>query len=109
MSGANGVVSGTYDIFTFASKTGDTAITGAGDYSFSVSGLALTTKGVDLVGQGLKLSSTGKSILSDVADLGSLSGSVTITSVPEPSTYALLGAGMLAVGSIARRRRAANE
>lgn len=109
VSGANGVVSGTYDIFSFASSTGDTAIPGAGTYSFATSGLSLTTKGVDLISQGLKLSATGKNILSDVESFGTLSGTVTVTAVPEPSTYALLGAGMLAVGTMARRRRAAND
>ena len=110
VSGANGVVSGTYDIFSFASSTGDTAITGAGSYSFATSGLSLTTKGVDLISQGLKLSATGKNILSDVESFGTLAGTVAVTAVPEPSTYALLGAGLLAVGSIARRRRnAAND
>ena len=109
VSGANGVASGIYDIFTFASRTGATQITGAGTYDFSATGLALTAAGVNLVSQGLNLSSTGKNILADVPNLGTLSGRVTVKAVPEPATYATLGLGLIALGALARRRRAAND
>ncbi|MBT9491453.1 MAG: PEP-CTERM sorting domain-containing protein [Paucibacter sp.] len=38
---------------------------------------------------------------------GNYSGELTVTAVPEPSTYALLLAGLGAVGFVARRRSAA--
>lgn len=38
---------------------------------------------------------------------GSFSGTLTVTAVPEPETYALMLAGLAAVGYVARRRRSA--
>lgn len=39
----------------------------------------------------------------------SYSGTINVTAVPEPETFAMLGAGLAVVGFAARRRKAANQ
>jgi hypothetical protein len=39
----------------------------------------------------------------------SYSGTINVTAVPEPETFAMLGAGLALVGFAARRRKAANQ
>jgi hypothetical protein len=106
--GTNGVTTGNYDIFTFSSYTGSTSFTGAGAYSFSATGLALTTTGVDLITKGLKLSAVGTSVLGGVTNLGAMTGNLTVAkvpvaAVPEPESYLLMGLGFIGL-AFARKR-----
>lgn len=64
---------------------------------FDFGNLGLMTIALDSIGV---LSSSGSTVY------GNLYGTVSVTPVPEPGTYALMLAGFGAIGLIARRRRA---
>ena len=53
----------------------------------------------------LGLLSLGKGALATVSDFGTINTTV-IASVPEPTTYALMGLGLVGIAAVARRRAA---
>ncbi|MFT3855959.1 MAG: PEP-CTERM sorting domain-containing protein [Aquabacterium sp.] len=74
-----------------------------------LTGLTITTEAFDIFAKSLGLTNFGKTSMAGIEDYGVIDStiSVTTTAVPEPSAYALLVAGLAAVGFAAKRRRAA--
>lgn len=118
--GGNGV--GTLShlaLWHIASITGNTNLNGS--YSLTtLSGLSLTTEGFNAFSQSLGLLTLGKSALMGVTDFGTITTYIEpppltrpplpppwyVSPTPEPSTYAMMGLGLLGL-AIVRRRRAA--
>lgn len=110
VQGAN--AAGTYnfdqviDLWSIGSITGDTTVTGPGVYTTTLGNLAITQQGFDVFVASLDLIKGGVTALQGVDDFGTITSVITATAVPEPSTYAMMGVGLLAVGAAVRRRAA---
>jgi hypothetical protein len=82
-----------------------------GNASGSLAGslrMNLATADTILSGLGLSTSATDPvAILVRTANWGTTQAAGTLQAVPEPSTYAMFGLGMLAIGVMARRRKTA--
>ena len=107
VSGANGLAAGNYNIFDVGTIAGSTSFSGAGSYSTSASGLTLTSGGADLLLKGLGLASFVKGTLTSTPTYGALqfNTTVSVATVPEPTTWALMLTGLAAVATMARRRK----
>lgn len=97
--------------WTFSDITGPMNITGPGTFTTELSGLALTTEGFNNLKAGLGLTSIGLIALQGAAtDFGTMSLSLYTgwlnpppAPFPEPSTYALMGLGLVGLALVRRR------
>lgn len=97
--------------WSFTDIAGPTSLTTAGTFDTTLSGLALTTTGFNHLKNGLGLYSIGLIALQGAStDFGTLTSTLTFANatpaIPEPSTYALMGLGLVGIGFAARRRAA---
>lgn len=77
-------------------------------FANTLSGLTINPAAYNVFATALGLTATGKLVLSTVTDFGTISYAASLliySPIPEPTSYALIGAGLIAASVTARRRR----
>lgn len=98
-------------LFNVASISGSTAIPAGltngqtASFSNTLTGLTLTTAAATRIGTVANAANLVGFLQS--IDFGTFAVNTTVTAVPEPSTYAMVGLGLVAVSAMARRRKQA--
>ncbi len=93
------------DLWSVTNIVGSTLIAGPGTYINELNGLTITAQGREVMINSLGLIKGGITALEGVTDYGRVTSTIVATAVPEPSTYLMMGVGMLAVGVAVQRRR----
>jgi len=73
----------------------------------TISGLKITTSSFDIFAQAMGLTANGITSLKTVTDFGTIVSTISAKAtptIPEPSTYALMGLGLVGMSLVARRR-----
>jgi len=112
--GANGVNTITnFALWNFSTLVGPTQYNGPGTYIDDISGLTLTAGGKTTFAQALGLQSLGIGALNGITNYGSIHSVLNTTlvlepvgNVPEPTTYALMGLGLVGIAFAARKKSA---
>jgi len=100
-------------LWTIGTVTGPTSLVAVEDtitVKNTLSNLSITEGAFGLFIQSLGILDGGYGVLQSIADYGTIESSITVTAakvtpaVPEPSTYALMGLGLVGISLVARRR-----
>jgi len=115
LNGGNGIgLLNNVELWDVATITGPTSFDNASlpfypgeslTFTNTFSGLKINENAFNIFAVSLGLNTNGKLSLRTVTDFGTITSTMTL-GVPEPTTYALMGIGLLAVNLAVRRRRA---
>jgi hypothetical protein len=105
LAGNNGVVAlNHFQLFTYADRQGALDVDTSGPWrtTLTFTGLGLTSPAIAYFNQALGIYPSVSGMLGKVTDFGTLT--FNVAAVPEPSTTALMGIGLVALGVVSRRR-----
>ena len=97
-----------WDFNTIIGSTSFQAVEGKMVLVNTLSGLQIKAPAFAMFSQAMGLTEMGELALKFAIDYGTITTTLSIstTSVPEPSAYAMIGMGLLVVGAVGRRRKA---
>jgi hypothetical protein len=110
VSGGNGLADQRVRVWNYTSIEGDTTQqlnNGTMVFNNTLTGLTITSEAFDMFAQGLGLKAGGIAAMKSISDYGVMSSTLSFTVLPEPSTYLMMGLGLVGLALAAKRRKAA--